>query len=104
MCDRDRGALLRGEDLPGITDSLAVHLEDDEGGPGELILLVVTEDGGLDDERRRSIASAVKHALHRGTSRTIAPVRDIPRNLTGKKPELPSRRSSWAPTSVRRQP
>jgi acetoacetyl-CoA synthetase len=78
------------EDLPGITDSLAVHLEDDEGGPGELILLVVTEDGGLDDERRRSIASAVKHALSpRHVPDTIWSVRDIPRNLTGKKLELP---------------
>ena len=78
------------EDLPGITDSLAVHLEDDEGGPGELILLVVTEDGGLDDERRRSIASAVRHALSpRHVPDTIWSVRDIPRNLTGKKLELP---------------
>ena len=78
------------EDLPGITDSLAVHLEDDEGGPGELILLVVTDDGRLDDERRRSIAAAVKAALSpRHVPDTIAAVPDIPRNLTGKKLELP---------------
>ena len=78
------------EDLPGVTDSLAVHLEDDEGGPGELILLVVTDDGRLDDERRRSIASAVKAALSpRHVPDTIARVPDIPRNLTGKKLELP---------------
>ena len=78
------------EDLPGITDSLAVHLEDNEGGPGELILLVVTDDGRLDDERRRSIAAAVKAALSpRHVPDTIAAVPDIPRNLTGKKLELP---------------
>jgi acetoacetyl-CoA synthetase len=78
------------EDLPGITDSLAVHLEDAEGGPGELILLVVMEDGTLDDERRRSIASAVKHALSpRHVPDTIAAIADVPRNLTGKKLELP---------------
>jgi acetoacetyl-CoA synthetase len=78
------------EDLPGITDSLALHLEDAEGGPGELILLVVTEDGLLDDVRRRAIASAVKLALSpRHVPDTIVSVPDIPRNLTGKKLELP---------------
>ncbi len=91
------------EDLPGITDSLAVHLEDDEGGPGELILLVVTDDGGLDDERRRSIAAAVKAALSpRHVPDTIAAVADIPRNLTGKKLELPVKKIllGAAPASV----
>ncbi len=91
------------EDLPGITDSLAVHLEDDEGGPGELILLVVTDDGGLEDERRRSIAAAVKAALSpRHVPDTIAAVPDIPRNLTGKKLELPVKKIllGAAPASV----
>jgi acetoacetyl-CoA synthetase len=78
------------EDLPGVTDSLAVHVEDAEGGAGELILLVVTEDGGLDDDRRRSIAAAVKSALSpRHVPDSIVAVPDIPRNLTGKKLELP---------------
>ena len=41
------------EELPEITDSLVVHLEDDEGGAGELVLFVVLADGvELDDELR----------------------------------------------------
>ena len=34
------------EDIPEIEDSLVVHIEDDEGGAGELILFVVAD---LDD-------------------------------------------------------
>ncbi len=41
------------EELPEVTDSLVVHLEDDEGGAGELVLFVVLADGVvLDDELR----------------------------------------------------
>ena len=44
------------EELPEVTDSLVVHLEDDEGGAGELVLFVVLADGVvLDDELRDSI-------------------------------------------------
>ena len=44
------------EELPEIVDSLVVHLEDDEGGAGELVLFVVLADGiGLDDELRDRI-------------------------------------------------
>ena len=39
------------EELPEVLDSLVVHLEDDEGGAGELMLFVVLADGvELDDE------------------------------------------------------
>ena len=39
------------EELPEIVDSLVVHLEDDEGGPGELLLFVVlADDAALDDD------------------------------------------------------
>ena len=40
------------EELPEIADSLVVHLEDDEGGAGELVLFVVLADGV--DARRRA--------------------------------------------------
>src|SRR5207237_513510 len=33
------------EELPEVLDSLVVHLEDDVGGPGELLLFVVLADG-----------------------------------------------------------
>ena len=46
------------EALPEVADSLAVHLEDPEGGPGELILFVVVAPGAeLDDELRGRIAA-----------------------------------------------
>ena len=45
------------EELPDVRDSLVVHLEDAEGGPGELILFVVLADGvELDDDLRARIA------------------------------------------------
>ena len=44
------------EELPEVTDGLVVHLEDDEGGAGELVLFVVLADGiELDDELRGTI-------------------------------------------------
>ena len=52
------------EELPEIVDSLVVHLEDDEGGPGELVLFVVLADGVvLDDELRRSIGRSLRSQL-----------------------------------------
>ena len=46
------------EELPEVTDSLVVHLEDDEGGAGELVLFVVLADGvELDDELRGRIGA-----------------------------------------------
>src|SRR3954470_18984335 len=38
------------EDLPQVADSLVVHLEDDQGGPGRLLLFVALREGAeLDD-------------------------------------------------------
>ncbi len=52
------------EELPELTDSLVVHLEDDEGGPGELILFVVLAAGAeLDDAFRNAIATALRSQL-----------------------------------------
>src|SRR6185503_13307911 len=52
------------EDVPEILDSLVVHLEDPEGGAGELVLFVHLRDGvTLDDELRARVARALKDSL-----------------------------------------
>ncbi|MGD0713193.1 MAG: acetoacetate--CoA ligase [Gaiellaceae bacterium] len=82
------------EELQEITDSLVVHLEDDEGGAGELVLFVVLADGVvLDDELRSGIARALRSQLSpRHVPDTIRAVPAIPRTLTGKKLEAPVKR------------
>jgi acetoacetyl-CoA synthetase len=79
------------EELEEVTDSLVVHLEDSEGGAGELVLFVHLREGvGLDDELRGAIARALKTALSpRHVPDTIEAVPSIPHTLTGKKLELP---------------
>src|SRR2546430_1721108 len=52
------------EELPEIADSLVVHLEDEEGGAGELLLFVVLAGGAvLDDELRETISRALRSEL-----------------------------------------
>jgi acetoacetyl-CoA synthetase len=82
------------EELPEIHDSLVVHLEDDEGGAGELLLFVVLADAvALDDELRRRIGLALRSELSpRHVPDTIRAVPAIPRTLTGKKLETPVKR------------
>ena len=82
------------EELPQVTDSLVVHLEDDEGGAGELILFVVlADDVVLDDELRASIGRTLREQLSpRHVPDTIRAVPAIPRTLTGKKLEAPVKR------------
>jgi acetoacetyl-CoA synthetase len=82
------------EELPEILDSLVVHLEDSEGGPGELILFVVPAAGvALDDRLRERIAGALRQALSpRHVPDAIEAVPTIPRTLTAKKLELPVKR------------
>ena len=82
------------EEIEEITDSLVVHLEDPEGGAGELVLFVVLREGvELDDELRGSVARALRSALSpRHVPDTIAAVPAIPSTLTGKKLELPVKR------------
>ena len=78
------------EQLDEIADSLVVHLEDPDGGMGELVLLVQPTDDALDDELRRSIATSLRSALSpRHVPDVIVGVSGIPRTLTGKKLELP---------------
>jgi acetoacetyl-CoA synthetase len=82
------------EALPEIADSLVVHLEDAAGGPGELLLFVVTRDGAqLDDALRRRIAGALRDELSpRHVPDLILQVPAVPRTLSGKKLEVPVKR------------
>jgi acetoacetyl-CoA synthetase len=79
------------EALPEVSD---VHLEDAEGGPGELILFVVVAPGAdLDDALRRGIATALATELSpRHTPDRIVAVPAIPRTMSGKKLEVPVKR------------
>jgi acetoacetyl-CoA synthetase len=78
------------EEFSEVQDSLIVHLEDDEGGPGELVLFVVAE---LDETLRGRLAGALREQLSpRHVPDTIAAVPAIPRTLTGKKLEAPVKR------------
>ena len=82
------------EALPEIAESLVVHLEDDAGGPGELLLFAVPRDGArLDEELRRRISQALRTELSpRHVPDQILAVPAIPRTLSGKKLEVPVKR------------
>ncbi len=82
------------EALPEIADSLVVHLEDADGGPGELLLFVVVREGSVvDDGLRRRVASALREDLSpRHVPDSITAVPAIPRTLSGKKLEVPVKR------------
>jgi acetoacetyl-CoA synthetase len=82
------------EELPKVHDSLVVHLEDEGGGAGELVLFVVlADDVELDDDLRGRIGSALRSQLSpRHVPDRILAVTAIPRTLTGKKLEAPVKR------------
>ena len=82
------------EELPDVIDSLVVHLEDPEGGQGELVLYVVVRHGVTADE---SLYRRIRDTLRRSLSPRHIPdevvvVTSIPRSRTGKKLELPVKR------------
>lgn len=79
------------EALPEVADSLVVHLEDDEGGAGQLLLFVVlADDLDLGEELRRRIATALRTQLSpRHMPDAIHQVAVLPRTLSGKKLEVP---------------
>jgi acetoacetyl-CoA synthetase len=79
------------EGLDEITDSVVVHLEDDEGGAGELVLLVACAKGSrLDGDLVGRVRTALRDELSpRHVPDTIAVVPAIPRTLSGKKLEVP---------------
>ncbi|MET8519200.1 acetoacetate--CoA ligase [Nocardioides sp. NPDC004968] len=82
------------EEVDGVADSLVVHLEDPDGGNGELLLFVVTDEGTrLDDPLRARLVRALRSALSpRHIPDQVIEVPAVPRNLTGKKLELPAKR------------
>jgi acetoacetyl-CoA synthetase len=82
------------DDIPEIADGIVVHLEDEGGGPGELLLFVVLAEGAaLGDELRSTIARSLSRELSpRHVPDTIAAVPAIPRTLSGKKLEAPVKR------------
>ncbi|SFC68733.1 acetoacetyl-CoA synthetase [Nocardioides terrae] len=80
------------EELPGVNDSLVVHLEDPAGGNGDLILFVATQ-AELDERLTGVIRTALRTGLSpRHVPDRVIGVPAIPRNLTGKKLELPVKR------------
>ncbi|MFF5177539.1 acetoacetate--CoA ligase [Micromonospora sp. NPDC000316] len=79
------------EGLDEVADSVVVHLEDDEGGAGELLLFVVLAEGlQLDDALRAKISRELRTALSpRHVPDEIHQVRAVPRTLSAKKLEVP---------------
>ncbi|GAB4105773.1 acetoacetate--CoA ligase [Micromonospora taraxaci] len=79
------------EGLDEVLDSVVVHLEDDEGGAGELLLFVVLAEGlTLDDAMRATICRELRTALSpRHVPDEIHQVRSVPRTLSAKKLEVP---------------
>jgi acetoacetyl-CoA synthetase len=75
------------EAIPGVVDSLVVHL-DDGSAAGSLVLLVVAEDG------QEQLTTLIKKTLREQLSPRHVPDRihfvgSIPRTVSGKKMELP---------------
>ncbi len=80
--------------MPEVADSLVVHLEDDEGGAGQLLLFVVLAEGlELDETLQRRIAPRCVRSCRRATCPTrSARSPRLPRTLSGKKLEVPVKR------------
>jgi acetoacetyl-CoA synthetase len=77
-----------------VVDSLIVHLDDPEGGPGHLLLFVVLAPGvELDDVLRGRMATALRSELSpRHVPDEVHAVGAVPRTLSGKKLEVPVKR------------
>ncbi len=77
-----------------MADSLVVHLEDPEGGPGELLLFVVPAAGvRWDDQAERMLRRTLRERLSpRHLPDTVHAVAGVPRTLSGKKLEVPAKR------------
>ena len=82
-----------------VSDSLVVHLEDAAGGPGQLILFVVTRDGAeLAGEAIARIRGLLRDQLSpRHQPDLVRQVAVIPRTLTGKRMEVPVKRALLNP-------
>ena len=82
------------EALPEVVDSLVVHLEDPEGGAGELLLFVQPAPGcAVDDMLKSRIGTELRTSLSpRHVPDEIIEVPAVPRTLSGKKLEIPVKR------------
>ncbi|MGB3764839.1 MAG: acetoacetate--CoA ligase [Ornithinimicrobium sp.] len=82
------------EEVDGVEDSLVVHLEDPEGGNGELLVLIARSASAPPlAELRAAIARELRSQLSpRHLPDTVLEVPVIPKNRTGKKLELPVKR------------
>lgn len=82
------------EAFPEVADSLVVHIEDPDGGVGELLLfLQIAPGAALDDDLRRRIAAELRRALSpRHVPDEVMAVPGVPRTLSGKKLEVPVKR------------
>jgi acetoacetyl-CoA synthetase len=82
------------EEFDAVQNSLVVHLEDPDGGPGELILFVVAaQERVVDDDVRAELDRRLRTELSpRHVPDAIVEVDAIPVGLTGKKLELPVKR------------
>lgn len=87
------------DELSAIGDSLVVHLEDPDGGPGNLVLFVTTPDGGeVPEAAQQEIRDRLRHELSpRHVPDLIVQVAGIPKTLTGKKMEVPVKRAIIEP-------
>lgn len=82
------------EAVPDVVDSLVVHHDDADGGPGELVLFVVLAPGRELDE---ALIADLAGELRRGLSPRHVPDRvhavpAVPRTISGKKMEVPVKR------------
>lgn len=82
------------EDMAALRDSLVVHLEDPDGGPGAIVLLVAIADGRLlDDELIGEVRARVRRLVSpRHVPDRILAVPAVPRTISGKKVEVPVKR------------
>ena len=82
------------EGIEGVEDSLVLHLEDADGGPGRIVLFVVLAGGKqLDDALTTRIRRELSAQLSpRHVPDLIEAVPRVPRTLSGKKLEVPVKR------------
>lgn len=83
-------------DVEGVADALVVHLEDedDAGGTGRLLLLVVPDEGvDLDDALRSELTGAIRERISpRHVPDELHAIPAVPTTLSGKKLEVPVKR------------
>ncbi len=86
--------------LPGVSDSMVLHFED-EGGMGKLVLLVAPRKGGITGELAADELAALEKTLRTTIRTELSPrhvpdfvvfVPSIPRTSTGKRLEIPLKR------------